>query len=363
LRLGERIQLTIAFFISPHGFGHAARAAAVMNALHQQQPHLHFEIWTRVPRWFFHDSLTAPFTYHPLLTDIGLAQESSLKENVPQTIKHLRAFLPFDRQLVFDLAARITRAKCRAIVCDIAPLGIAVARHAGVPSILIENFTWDWIYAGYADARFKPFIAYLRGFFRSADYHIQTEPVCQRWRADLTTPPISRTPRTSRTVTRRRLNIPAHARAVLITMGGIPEQHAFLDRLKTVHGVYFIVPGATARKRMEDNLILLPHRSEFYHPDLMHAADAVIGKAGYSTVAEAYHAGIPFGFVSREKFREAATMARFIQREMRGIAISPTEFQTGEWLRRLDTLLAMPRVKRNPVNGAKQVAKFILEIA
>ncbi len=161
-----------------------------------KNPRIHFEIFTLVPRWFFAESLTASFTYHQLLTDIGLAQESSLKEDVPQTLKRLRGFLPFDSALISALAQRI--AKCDLVVCDIAPLGIAVARQAGVPAVLIENFTWDWIYAGYHDARFTPHIDYLRGVFRSADYHIQTEPVCARWRADLTTPPVSRAPRMSR---------------------------------------------------------------------------------------------------------------------------------------------------------------------
>ena len=36
----------LAYFISPHGFGHAARAAAVMSALHTQDPALQFEIFT-----------------------------------------------------------------------------------------------------------------------------------------------------------------------------------------------------------------------------------------------------------------------------------------------------------------------------
>jgi UDP:flavonoid glycosyltransferase YjiC (YdhE family) len=351
----------IAYFISPHGFGHAARAAAVMNALDRQHPKIHFEVFSLVPRWFFSESLTAPFTYHSLLTDIGLAQESSLKENVPQTLQRLRAFLPFDPALVADLARRI--GKCNLVICDIAPLGIAVAQQAGVPAILIENFTWDWIYAGYAEARFTPHIDYLRAIFRSADYHIQTEPVCARWRADLTTPPVSRAPRTSRNETRKRLGIAAPSKVVLITMGGIPEQHSFLDRLVEFKHVRFIIPGATKIARRRDNLILLPHRSEFYHPDLMNAADAVIGKAGYSTVAEAYHAGIPFGFVSREKFREAGTMARFIKQQMQGVEISADDFQNGRWLHMLDELLAMPRIKHKNANGAEQVADFILNRA
>ncbi len=51
----------IAYFISPHGFGHAARAAAVMEATYEMDPAIRFEIFTQVPRWFFHDSLSGNF--------------------------------------------------------------------------------------------------------------------------------------------------------------------------------------------------------------------------------------------------------------------------------------------------------------
>ncbi|MBI5034913.1 MAG: hypothetical protein HZB51_30680 [Chloroflexi bacterium] len=361
--------LRIAYFISPHGFGHASRAAAVMNALNRilvspkgrnQDSQVHFQIFTLVPRWFFQQSVTAPYTYHPLLTDIGLVQESSLRENIPQTLKRLREFLPFNRQLVSDLAVRITKSKCALVMCDIAPLGIAVAQAANVPSILIENFTWDWIYEGYAksNARFNPHIEYLRGMFRSADYHLQTEPVCDYWDANLVTTPVSREPRTSKKDIRAQLGIPQRARVVMITMGGIPEQHSFLDRLTTIKNVYFIIPGAATSIRRQDNLALLPHRSKFYHPDLMNASDAVIGKAGYSTVAEAYHAGIPFGHVQREKFREAVTMEKFIRKQMHGIEIPASEFQNGEWFSTLSDLLDLPRIHRRERNGAEQIAEF-----
>lgn len=145
-------------------------------------------------------------------------------------------------------------------------------------------------------------------------------------------------------------------------MGGIPQQHAFLDRLTRVAGIHFVVPGAHRRAERRDNVILLPHRSACYHPDLVHASDVVIGKAGYSTVAEAYRAGIPFGFVSRAKFREARTMARFIKTQMHGIEISPTEFERGHWLARLDALLALPRRARREPNGAIPIAQFIQNV-
>ena len=43
----------IAYFISPHGFGHAARAAAVMQAISDTDAAVGFEIFTTVPSWFF----------------------------------------------------------------------------------------------------------------------------------------------------------------------------------------------------------------------------------------------------------------------------------------------------------------------
>jgi hypothetical protein len=66
----------IAYFITPHGYGHAARASAVMAAVHQINAAVRFEIFTQVPEWFFQDSLSGPYGHHALLTDIGLAQKT-----------------------------------------------------------------------------------------------------------------------------------------------------------------------------------------------------------------------------------------------------------------------------------------------
>ncbi len=353
--------LNIAFFISPHGFGHAARACAVMATLHLIDPAIHFDIFTRVPRWFFADSLRGAFTYHSLLSDIGLVQETALREDLAATVAALNRFLPFRDTVVRECAARVTRFKCKLVVCDIAPLGIAVARAAGVPSVLVENFTWDWIYQGYRrdEPRLSDAITYLRGAFRAADYHIQTEPVCRYDTVDLTTAPVSRAPRLSPQATREKLGIPRGAKAVLITMGGIPGKYDFLHRLQEQRGVYFVIPGAGASARRDGNLVLLPHRSEFYHPDLVNACDAVIGKLGYSTVAEVYRAGVPLGYVSRARFRESGVMARFVRRWMNGVAISESQFHTGDWLRHLPDLLVLPRVARREPNGAMQAARFI----
>ena len=61
----------VAYFVSAHGFGHAARASAVMAALRRRSPDVALHVFTTVPRWFFDDSLRGVFTYHPLRTDVG----------------------------------------------------------------------------------------------------------------------------------------------------------------------------------------------------------------------------------------------------------------------------------------------------
>ncbi len=354
----------IGFFISPHGFGHAARAASVMAAYHDIAPTTQFDIFTKVPEWFFEQSLTGPFTYHDLFTDIGLVQKTPLHEDLPKTLDSLDQFLPFDRNQIAHLAEVANGNRYELIVCDIAPMGIEVAKMAGVPSLLIENFTWDWIYQGYASDGFKAenHIQYLQKIFESVNYHIQTEPVCLRRSVDLTTFPVCRRTTTSAQKIRQMFGIPEEASVVLITMGGIPEQYGFLKQLKRHHNIFFIIPGGSQSKQLLDNLVLLPHHSDFFHPDLINASDAVIGKIGYSTLAEVYHAGVPFGYVPRRGFCESEKLESFIKKQMDGCVISEVQFHNGSWTDILPDLLAFPRKKRTVTNGSTQIARFISKV-
>lgn len=367
----------VGYFISPHGYGHASRASAVMAAIQQLRPTVQFDIFTQVPRWFFQDSLPGHFDYHPLLTDIGLAQKTSLVEDLPETLRRLDRFLPFDVAQIKQSAGQVREIGCQLIVCDIAPMGIAVARQAGIPSLLIENFTWDWIYAGYVgDAPdLSRHIAYLSEWFDAADYHVQTMPVCRPGRVDLTTSPVSRRARNTPQHIRQRLGLPAGSKVVMITMGGIPWRYDFLEQLPDQDGIYFIIPGAEHQTRLSDppvavttprpgasRMVLLPHHSGYFHPDLVNASDAVIGKAGYSTVAEVYYAGIPLGYVGRPRFRETQPLATFIEQHMQGLPITEGQFQSGAWLSSLADLLARPRVQRSAPHGADQAAAFICSL-
>jgi hypothetical protein len=295
------IPTTIAYFITPHGFGHASRAAAVMAALSELIPGLRFELFTTCPQWIFKESLETDFGYHPTRSDIGLVQTSPLSEDLAATCRQLDQTLPFDQTLVDDLAETIRKMNCRLVICDIAPLGIVAAGAAGLPSVLVENFTWDWIYSGYLNAApgLQPHIKYLSRIFRQADHHIQTRPLCRPVPGTLQAAPISRRARTPRAQVRARLGIDGRDKMVLISMGGVPDRFEFLSRLPGQIEPFLVIPGADGRSSPHPKVLLLPTHSDFYHPDLMAAADSLVAKAGYSTIAEAYQCGLPFGYVRR----------------------------------------------------------------
>ena len=265
--------------------------------------------------------------------------------------------------MVADLARTVAERRCALVVSDISPLGIAVAREAGVPSVLVENFTWDWIYRGYVDEEpaFGDFSALVGEIFAAADYHVQAEPVCRRETVDLTVPPVARGHRVAAAETRRAFEIPEGEKMVLLTSGGIPVDFSSIGEWAQAAGCHLVVPGASGLVERHGKLTLLPHRSNFFHPDLVAAADAVVGKVGYSTLAEVCLAGTPFGFVGRSGFREAPVLCDFIRKEMSGMEITEADFLDGTWLTHLPKLLALPRFAYPKTDGAGQVAAFLLE--
>ena len=349
----------IAFFISPHGFGHAARAASVMEALAEIESSLQFDIFTTVPDWFFSGSNSFGYQYHRVETDIGLVQETPFQEDLPATLRKLKKFLPFNESQISLLAEKIRHQNCQLVLCDIAPMGIRVAREAGVPSVLVENFTWDWIYQGYDEDGFNDFNAYFQSIFSEASYHIQTQPLCKPGRVDFTANPASRKIKSPASHIRQRLGLSDRSKVVMITAGGVPKNYGFIDKLKHHSDIHFIIPGASHSEKILNNLILLPENSAYFHPDLINAADVVIGKIGYSTIAEVYQAGVPFGYSARTRYRESKPLVDFIENNMSGVAIDESEFQNGDWVDRLQDILALPRTEQNSSNGADQIAGFI----
>lgn len=355
---------SIAFFISPHGYGHAARSCAVIQQLAKLLPDHEFHIFTLAPEWFFHDSLKGVrFSYHPLQTDVGFIQLSPLHIDFDASLKKLAEFIPPDQHQLHELSSKLLGLNCRAVICDISPLGVLAGRQAGLPVFLLENFTWDWIYEFYLDTHpgFSPYVDFFRQTYQEIDFHIQAEPASAPTEKSYTCAPISRTPRCSKDDVRAALNIPQEARVILISTGGIAARHHFAEKLIKLGDCFFIIPNNTKHPHHYKNIIELPHHSQFYHPDLVNAADALICKLGYSTIAEVYQAGLPALYISRADFRESYPMGAFVNEHLPSIEITSEDFEQQNWLERISDLMKLKPLSGSRPNGDIQAAAFIAE--
>ena len=350
----------IACFVSPHGFGHATRTIAVVEALQLIQPDVHAHFFTTVPKTLFNQTLTN-FTYHPVLVDIGLVQSSALDADVPATITQLDILHPFAKGLIEELAALCS--KCSLILCDIAPLGIAVAEYAGLPSILVENFTWDWIYQPYIKKypKLQPHAKFLNKLFAQADYRIQTEPLCCPALRDLHCGPIFRRIKGSRAHLREQIGC-GDKKLVVVTMGGVCQQLPSCLNLEELSNIHFLFSGQQETKQMGENITLLARDSDIYHPDLLNAANVVVCKTGYSTVAECCQAGARVISVGRADFPESELLQCYLEDRLGGISIKPEMYLNGSWVALASDLLSCPKPVAASENGAAQVATFLCKL-
>ena len=156
--------------------------------------------------------------------------------------------------------------------------------------------------------------------------------------------------------------MPAGKQLVVLTLGGTAISPGRLNFDCLPEDVFLVVPGSSDRIRRSGRTLRLPGRCGIYHPDLIRAADAVIGKAGYSTLAEIYQADVPFGCVSRPLFREAPVLEAFAREKMRSVKVPEAALRDGSWTALIPALTALMPSGARRGNGASRVAAFIAGI-
>ena len=144
-----------------------------------------------------------------------------------------------------------------------------------------------------------------------------------------------------------------------LTMGGIEwDWTGFRPRLP--EGVVLVVPGGSSEPRRLPWAVLLPFHSGHYHPDLVAASDAVVGKLGYSTFAECWTAGVPYGFLARPSFPESPPLGAAVLGGRAGMEVPPGALEREDW-GWLHDLLALPRLAGGRPGGGVLAAAELAE--
>lgn len=137
----------ICFFISDHGYGHAARSVLIIQELLKRQHKL--QIVTAVPMFFFEARLSSAdvkrISFLHRKIDVGVySLPSSFASDVDETRKQLQKFWSNKEEMIEQIASQVKHNEL--IVFDITCVAPLVAEKCNIPSIGVSNFCWDWIY-------------------------------------------------------------------------------------------------------------------------------------------------------------------------------------------------------------------------
>ena len=360
----------IAFYISTHGLGHAMRMKEVAARLLTLDPSTELYVMGTMPGWVFEEEPALEVSHRSLRCDIGAIQKDSLHLDVLKTLEENAGFFAEIDSLVRREVEFIGRENINLIVGDIPPLAFLVAASAGVASIAVGNFSWDWIYEDYVNKH--PRYGYLPGLVKDA-YRKASLLLRLPFHGDMGVfpavmeiPLISRKAYLSRETVRDMLGIGRgeKRKVVFISLGG----HGNVDvdgEGQGEFGDYIFISYFPLSKRME-NLILLRDRAAIPHPDIVHASDLVISKPGYCTIAECIANRTPLMYTSRDNFREFAVLESAIKRYCHSYNLPRPDFHSGAWGAHIDSFFDQAVAFSWPAiatDGADEAARIILDSA
>ncbi|HEX7086683.1 MAG TPA: hypothetical protein VF198_09990 [Vicinamibacterales bacterium] len=375
--------MSIAFYISGHGFGHATRDIELINALGRRRPDLEVAVRTAAPKWLFDLTLTRPVAWAPLECDTGVVQLDSLRLDAHETMRRACRFHETIEARAAEEAAWLRARGVRLVLGDIPPLAFAAARAAGLRSVAIGNFTWDWIYEAYRDETPDgcALIERIRNAYASADLALRLPmhggfDACPRV-IDL--PFIARKSARDRDEVRAALRLPAGRPLVLLSFGGYGLARIDLEAAAAASDYTFVLTADVTASRRSDsvpeteleqplpaNVVLVDERALYAggwrYEDLVAAVDVVMTKPGYGIIAECAANGTAMVYTSRGHFVEYDVLVREMPRWLRCAFISNDDLLAGRWRAALDDVLRQPEPpERADVTGAERAVDLILE--
>lgn len=353
----------LAAYVSGHGFGHATRVSEVLREVRAHAPDLRIAVVTSAPEALFRAAIPDLHLYRAVECDVGLVQEDALHIDEAATAAAVAAFDAGQGERVARETAWLREVGAAVVLGDVPPLAFAAAAEAGVPSVALANFSWDWIYRHYAarqpelgTAAERAAAAYRRaGLLLELPFAGDLSVFRRRERIPL----IARRPAVSRAEARGRLGLPGGP-LVLLSFGGLGLT---LDGrvLETIREFHFLDVGD---RPGGPNLTVLPGRrlaeAGLGYVELVAAADVVVSKPGYGIVSDAIGSGTRLVYTDRGDFPEYPILVREMRQYLACAHVSNEDLFAGRLARALEAVLAQPHPDPPDLGGAAMAAERLM---
>jgi len=355
-------QKRIAYYITPHGFGHAVRSVQVIRQLLDLAPDLEIVLVSDLPEFLLDGIKGSSLSIRKKRLDIGLVQRDSIQFDLDAT-RHILASLHHHRNaLLAEEIHFLQTQEILAVVSDIPFIPFAAASRTGIPAIGISNFTWDWIYAAYgsSDPRWSPLVDWIRESYQKCDLFLQL-PMhgdCSACPIVRDVPLVARQARRNREETRSILQLPPDQQVYLISFAYLELEEAAQKRVQDIAEAVFLYKHPLSYHF--GNGICLDGLSLSFE-DVVAAVDGVITKPGYGIVTDCLAHGTPIIYTDRGFFPEYDVLVREMAEHLATVYLSSQDLYAGLWKSAIERLDKGPRsVPALPLNGAEVCAQTIL---
>jgi L-arabinokinase len=285
------------------------------------------------PDWLWPEALqphTESWTGEP--ADVGVVQTDDVTVDQEATRVALETWQSRYPGLV-DREAKRLKDGFDLVVGDVPPLAFDAASTAGVDSVAIANFSWDWIYANMG---FDQAAADAAGAYARAGRLIEVSPSAPM-------PAFSdrlglglvgrRAPRRDRA--RAEFNAAPGERIVLLAFRAAGK--AMVRLPAPTAGIKYVVQDLPGGR---DDVIELPTATTFL--DVLGASDAVVAKPGYGILGDVGLNGIRMLYTDRSGFPEDPVLVDWLSARRGCARVSPQDLSTGRWGDALQSLLEGP---------------------
>ncbi|KAI0787436.1 hypothetical protein C8Q74DRAFT_1251708 [Fomes fomentarius] len=143
----EQSRLTFVYYCSGHGYGHATRVSAFARHLLSLDNRPNIHIVSSAPKHVFADSIAVGAFYRNAHIDPVIVQPLAYRVDRQKSVEVLETFLTKKDAKVWDESQWLRAIHADCVLSDAAFLGCLAAHHAGIPSVLITNFSFDSVYS------------------------------------------------------------------------------------------------------------------------------------------------------------------------------------------------------------------------
>ncbi|TFK79670.1 hypothetical protein K466DRAFT_592274 [Polyporus arcularius HHB13444] len=139
--------LKFVYYCSGHGYGHATRVSAFARHVLSLKDHPMVYIVSSAPKHVFADSIALGALYRNADIDPVIVQPLAYRVDRQKSVQVLEDFIAKKDTKVWDESQWLKNIHADCVLSDAAFLGCLAAHQAGIPSVLITNFSFDSVYS------------------------------------------------------------------------------------------------------------------------------------------------------------------------------------------------------------------------